>query len=311
MALFPLKPFINLPFIDFMAWRRFWIWSSVACSLGTLALLVLMGLNFGIDFVGGKLVQVQTTTPVPVAHVRQAVEAAGFVGPSIQEFENGREFLVRLSANDAKAAAEGSEQAVVAALAPLGGGAELRRVEFVGPQVGAELARDGFLALLISMLGIMLYVSARFEMRYGLGALLSLVHDVTLTVGLLILVKMEISLTVLAAILTLIGYSLNDTIVVYDRVREMRAKYPNKPLVEVLNMSVNSMLARTFMTGMTTLFVLGVLYFFGGPVLEGFAFTLLFGVIIGTYSSVFVASPILLVLEEYYQRLAKEAKEKA
>lgn len=309
MAFFPLKPFTNLPFIDFMAWRRFWIWSSVACSVGTLLLLAMIGLNFGIDFVGGKLVQVQTVQAVPVAQVRQAVEEAGFMGPSIQDFENGREFLVRLSANDSKASAEGSEQVVVAALAPLGGGAELRRVEFVGPQVGAELAWDGVLALLVSMLGIMLYVSARFEMRYGLGALLSLLHDVTLTVGLLIVMHVEISLTVLAAILTLIGYSLNDTIVVYDRVREMRAKYPNKPLVEVLNISVNSMLARTFMTGMTTLFVLAVLYFFGGPVLEGFAFTLLFGVIIGTYSSVFVASPILLVLEEYYQRLAREAKD--
>ncbi|MFZ2587184.1 MAG: protein translocase subunit SecF [Alphaproteobacteria bacterium] len=308
MALFPLKPFENIPFINFMAWRRFWIWSSVACVLATFVLLAKPGLNFGIDFVGGKLVQVQTTNPVPVASVRQAVDDAGFVGANIQEFENGREFLVRLSASDAKAAAEGSEKIVVDTLAPLGGGAELRRVEFVGPQVGAELARDGVLALLVSMLGILMYVSARFEFRYGLGAILALLHDVTLTIGLLVLVRLEISLTVLAAILTLIGYSLNDTIVVYDRVREMRAKYPNKTLVEVLNISVNSMLARTFMTGMTTLFVLAVLYLFGGPVLEGFAFTLLFGVVIGTYSSVFVASPLLLVLEEYYKTTDKITK---
>ncbi|MCP5404764.1 MAG: protein translocase subunit SecF [Pseudomonadaceae bacterium] len=303
---FPLKPFENLPFVDFMAWRRFWVWSSVAMVLATFVLLAVHGLNFGIDFVGGKLVQVQTAQPTSVATVRAAVQEAGFGSATIQEYGAANEYLVRLPGNDPKTAPDSAEKNVVAALAGKAGGAEVRRVEFVGPQVGQELRTTGLVAVLLSFAAILVYITLRFEFRYGLGAIASLFHDTVLTVGVMSLLSTEVTLTVLAAIMTLIGYSLNDTIVVFDRIRETRARYPNKQLTEVLNLSVNQTLGRTIMTAGTTLIVLAALFFVGGEVIHDFALVLIVGIILGTYSSVFVASPVLLALEEYYQRMVRE-----
>lgn len=302
----PIKPFDNLPFVNFMAWRRFWVWSSVAMVLAVFVLLYVQGLNFGIDFVGGKLLQVQTAQPTTVATVRQAVDEAGFSGVTIQEYGAANEYLVRLPGNDPKVAPDTAEKAVVASLSGKTGGAELRRVEFVGPQVGRELRSTGLLAVVLSFAAILVYITLRFEFRYGLGAIASLFHDTVLTVGVMSLLGTEVTLTVLAALMTLIGYSLNDTIVVFDRIREMRAKHPNKKLLDVLNISVNQTLARTIMTAGTTLVVLFALFFFGGEAIHDFALVLIVGIVLGTYSSVFVASPVLLALEEYYQRMARE-----
>lgn len=290
----PIRPFAKLPQYDFMRLRKLWIWSSVVCVALALGLLATRGLNYGIDFVGGKLVQVTTAQPMAVAEVRAAVAGAGFSNVVIQEYGAKNEYLIRLPGNDPAAVAPTAEGKILAALA----GAELRRVEFVGPQVGSELKVKGLLALVLSFVGILIYVWLRFELRYGLGAILSLCHDVALTVGVLSLLQTEMTLTVLAAILTLIGYSLNDTIVVFDRIRENRARTPNQPLVSVLNLSVNQTMSRTIMTVSTTLIVLVCLYVWGGEVINDFSLVLIIGIVLGTYSSIFVASPVLLALEE-------------
>jgi preprotein translocase subunit SecF len=302
MKIFPLKPFQHLPHFDFMAWRHFWVWSSVAAVGVALAVIMALGLSWGIDFVGGKLVQVQTAQVISVHQVREAVEKAGFMGGTYQEFGAPNEFLIRLPGSDPKVAPATAEQSIVANMAAAAGGATLRRVEFVGPQVGGELRTTGFLAVAVSFIAILFYIWVRFELRYGLGAILALFHDVVLTVGVMALLRTEMTLTVLAAILTLIGYSLNDTIVIFDRVRENRSRYPNRALTEVLNLSVNQTLGRTVMTVSTVLLVLLALFFDGGEVIRDFALVLIIGVALGTYSSVFVANPVLLALEEYYRR---------
>jgi preprotein translocase subunit SecF len=307
MALsFPLKPFEHLPFINFMAWRPFWIWSSVAAVLAVFALLYVQGLNYGIDFVGGKLVEIQTQQATDTAHLRTAVDAAGFAGATIQQYGTDNDFIIRLPGNDPKTQASGAEQALMASITQTVGAADQRRVEFVGPQVGAELRIKGLEAMLVSVIAILCYVWLRFEFRFGLGAILSLCHDVILTIGIMCLLRTEITLTVLAAILTLIGYSLNETIVIFDRVRENRAKNPNQPLPDLINHSVNQTLGRTIMTGGSVLVVLWALFLFGGEAIHDFARTLLIGVALGTYSSIFVSSSTLLALEEYYQKMAKD-----
>ena len=306
---FPIRPFDHVPHVDFMRARNFWVWSSFICVLLAFALLGTKGLNYGIDFVGGKMVEVRTAQAIPVAQVRDAVDQAGFEGALIQQYGAPNDFLVRLPGNNPATQKSTAETAVITKLQELSHGtAELRRVEFVGPQVGQELRVKGLLALIVSTIAIMFYVWVRFEFRYGLGAVLSLVHDVVLTIGVLSLLHIEITLTVLAAILTLIGYSLNDTIVIFDRIRENRARYPNKPLAEVLNLSVNQTLGRTFMTVSTVLLVLVALLGWGGEVIYDFSLTLIVGTVLGTYSSIFVASPVLLLLEEYYQKMLREKK---
>jgi preprotein translocase subunit SecF len=302
---FPLRPFDTLPHFNFMAWRRFWVWSSLALTLATVALLGVRGLNFGIDFAGGKLVQVQIATAPSIAEVRRALDAGGFAAATIQNYGAAPEFLIRLGANDPQVQTPLAEQRVHQALQAKFGAVEIRRVEFVGPQVGSELRVQGVIAMLMATLGILVYVWFRFELRYGLGAILALVHDTILTIGVMSLLHTEVTLTVLAAILTLIGYSLNDTIVIFDRIRENRQRYPNQALTEVLNLSVNQTMARTIMTVSTTLLVLISLFFFGGEVIHDFSLVLIVGIILGTYSSVFVASPVLLLLEEWYQNMAK------
>jgi preprotein translocase subunit SecF len=303
---FPVRPFDTLPHYDFMRWRHFWVWSSVLLVLATFGLIAFKGLNFGIDFAGGKLVQVQIQSQPSIADLRQALDGASFQGATIQQYGAPDEFLIRLSAKDPIVQTGVAEQKVQAALQAKVGQTEIRRVEFVGPQVGEELRLQGFLAMAAATLGILIYVWFRFELRYGLGAILSLIHDTILTLGVMSLLQTEFTLTVLAALLTLIGYSLNDTIVIFDRVRENRQRTPNKPLAEVLNLSVNQTLGRTIMTVSTALLTLISLFFFGGEVIHDFSMVLIVGIVLGTYSSVFVASPVLLALEEWYQKMARE-----
>lgn len=308
---FPIRPFDHVPHVDFMHARRLWVWGSLVLTLLALALLGVRGLNYGIDFVGGKLLEVRTEQPQEVAAIRHAVDAAGFGGATIQAYGAPNDFLIRLPGNDPKVQTAAAEAGVVKALQQAFGQAELRRVEFVGPQVGQELRLKAFWAMALATLAILVYVWMRFELRYGLGAILALVHDVILTIGVLSVLNTEITLTVLAAVLTLIGYSLNDTIVIFDRVRENRAKYPGRPLTEVLNLSVNQTLGRTIMTVSTVLLVLFALFFWGGEVIHDFALVLIVGTFLGTYSSVFIASPVLLALEEWYKRMAEEEAKRA
>lgn len=303
---FPVRPFDRVPHFDFMRMREFWIWSSVVTALLALALVGWKGLNYGIDFVGGKMVEVELSRTLEVGEVREAVDAAGFEGSVIQQYGGETVYLIRLPGNNPEAQKPTAEYGVLEQLKTHAGGAELRRVEFVGPQVGQELKFKGLMALFLSTLAILIYVWARFELRYGLGAVLALLHDVILTIGIACLMGTEITLTVLAAVLTLIGYSLNETIVIFDRVRDNRRKYPNQPLREVINLSVNQTLARTIMTGGSVFLVLWSLFFFGGEAVHDFSRVMLIGVALGTYSSIFVSSAVLLALEEWYQKMARE-----
>lgn len=303
---FPIRPFDHVPHFDFMRMRELWIWSSVLMAVLALALVGFKGLNYGIDFVGGKMVEVQLARVMDVGEVREAVDAAGFEGSIIQRYGADNVYLIRLPGNNPEAQKATAEVNVVNQLKAHAGGAEVRRVEFVGPQVGQELKFKGLMALFLSTLAILVYVWARFELRYGLGAVLALSHDVILTIGIACIIGTEVTLTVLAAILTLIGYSLNETIVIFDRVRDNRRKYPNQPLREVINLSVNQTLGRTIMTGGSVFLVLWSLFLFGGEAVHDFARVMLIGVALGTYSSIFVSSSSLLALEEWYQKMARD-----
>ena len=261
----------------------------------TLVLLVAKGLNFGIDFTGGALVQLQTDAPAQVVDIRQLASDANLNGLTIQNFGSDTEFLIRAPADDKADAFAGHIQKV---LQDGGIMSHIRRVEFVGPQIGDELKQKGLLALLVSLLAVLVYVSLRFEFSYGIGTLAALVHDVMLTVGIFSLLQVELGLTVLAALLTIIGYSLNDTIVIFDRVRENRRRHRKMPLPDLLNQSLNETLRRTLMTSLTTLVAVLSLWLFGGEVIRSFAFTLLFGVLVGTYSSVFIAAPVYMLVHK-------------
>jgi preprotein translocase subunit SecF len=282
--------------IDFLGRRRIaYVFSLVliAAAIGSLAV---RGLNFGIDFTGGTLIELGYEQPVELAGVRQALDGGGFGGAVVQHFGTSRDVLIRLVPRDDVSSADLSTQ-VMRVLQQSGVAApELRRVEFVGPQVGDELTEAGGLAMLYALAGILIYVGFRFEYRFALGSVAALVHDVLVVLGFFSLLQIDFDLSVLAAVLAVIGYSLNDTIVVFDRIRENFRKMRKGTTVEIMNGSVNQTLARTLMTSGTTLLVLLALYLVGGEVIRSFALALIVGVVIGTYSSIYVASPVTLVL---------------
>ncbi|MDE0153379.1 MAG: protein translocase subunit SecF [Gammaproteobacteria bacterium] len=265
--------------------------SLLVLSIGS---LLFQGLNLGVDFEGGTLIEVGYPAPVELDEIRGQLEAAGFDRAVVQHFGSAQDVLVRIKPDD-RPQSELSNQV----LETLRGGSQelqLRRVEYVGPQVGEELRDDGGLAMLYALGLILIYVALRFEYRFSFGAVIALVHDVILTIGFFSLTQIEFDLTVLAAILAVIGYSLNDTIVVFDRIRENFRALRRQSSIEVLNVSINQTLSRTLMTSLTTLLVLFALFFFGGEVIHAFSIALIVGVIIGTYSSIYVAGSSLLVL---------------
>jgi len=303
--------FAKLPRIDFNRWRKPAVVLSALLLLVSLGSLLTRGLNFGIDFTGGTLIEVGYPEPVDLSRVRGALEAGGFHGAVVQHFGTSRDVLVRVPPKEGLTNAQLSDR-IFAALRDLQSRpAELRRVEFVGPQVGKELTEQGGLALLYALLGILIYVWLRFEYRFALGAIAALVHDVLITLGFFSLTGMEFDLTVLAAVLAVIGYSLNDTIVVFDRVRENFLKLRKGTPEEVVNISLNQTLSRTLMTSLTTLLVLIALFVFGGELIHGFATALIVGVIVGTYSSIYVASSAALALGVSKEDLMPPEKEGA
>ena len=280
--------------LDFMGRAR----HAMVLSGGLLALsigsLLFQGLNLGVDFEGGTLIEVGYPAPVELDEIRGQLEVAGFDRAVVQHFGSAQDVLVRIKPDD-RPQSELSNQV----LETLRGGSrelQLRRVEYVGPQVGEELRDDGGLAMLYALGLILIYVALRFEYRFSFGAVIALIHDVILTIGFFSLTRIEFDLTVLAAILAVIGYSLNDTIVVFDRIRENFRALRRQSSTEVLNVSINQTLSRTLMTSLTTLLVLFALFFFGGEVIHAFSIALIVGVIIGTYSSIYVAGSSLLVL---------------
>ncbi len=303
--------FAKLPRIDFNRWRKPAVFLSVFLLLISLGSLLTRGLNFGIDFTGGTLIEVGYPEPVDLTRVREALDTAGFHGAVVQHFGTSRDVLVRVAPKEGVTNAQLSDR-IFAVLRDLQSQpAELRRVEFVGPQVGKELTEQGGLALLYALLGILIYVWLRFEYRFALGSIAALVHDVLITLGFFSLTGMEFDLTVLAAVLAVIGYSLNDTIVVFDRVRENFLKLRKGTPEEVVNISLNQTLARTLMTSLTTLLVLVALFVFGGELIHGFATALIVGVVVGTYSSIYVASSAALALGVSKEDLMPPEKEGA
>ena len=271
----------------------------ISGMLGVLSIVLLFafGLNFGIDFRGGILIEVRTNNPSEISGMREAVSNLGLGDISLQEFGDPRDILIRIEQQPGGEEAQlTASNLVKEALEAKFGGVEYRRVEFVGPKVSAELIRDGLLALALALGAMMIYIWLRFEWQFGLGAVLAIAHDVLLTMGVFALLQLEFNLSIIAAILTIIGYSMNDTVVIYDRVRENLRKYRSLPLIDLLNRSANDTLSRTLMTSATTLLALLALFVFGGAVIKGFTFAMIWGVIIGTYSSVFVAAPLLIYL---------------
>ena len=282
--------------IDFLGKRHLALIFSSILIIGSIASLAVSGLKLGIDFTGGTLVEVGYKQSVDISVLRNSLTEAGFPDATVQHFGTTKDVLIRIKPRDGVSNAELSTKVLEAVNKDAVEPADLRRVEFVGPQVGDELAEDGGLALLYSMFGILIYVAWRFEHKFALGSVAALLHDVIITLGVFSLFKMEFDLTVLAAVLAVIGYSLNDTIVVYDRIRENFRTLRKGSSEQVMNISLNQTLSRTLMTSLTTALVLVALATLGGEIIHNFAIALLIGVGIGTYSSIFVASPIVLAL---------------
>ena len=278
---------------QFIALRKRAYVVSIVLILAAVASLAVQSLNFGIDFVGGTLIEVRTKGPADISAMRQTLSALDRGEVGLQEFGQPTDVLIRIQQQPGGDAAQ---QATVAAVKEALGDSveEYRRVEVVGPKVGGELIEAGAISVALALLAIMAYIWFRFEWQFGVGAVLALAHDVITTVGVFSILQLEFNLSTVAAVLTIAGYSINDTVVVFDRVRENLRRYKTLPMTDLLNRSVNETLSRTVMTSATTLLALLSLFFLGGEVIRDFAFAMIWGVIIGTYSSVWIASATLL-----------------
>ncbi|MCH9699741.1 MAG: protein translocase subunit SecF [Gammaproteobacteria bacterium] len=281
---------------NLMGKRKIALILSTLLIVVSIASLALRGLVLGIDFTGGTLVEIGYPDSVDPETVRSQLVTGGFDDASVQHFGSSKDILIRLPSKEGRVSAELSTRIMNVVKTGESASAELRRIEFVGPQVGEELRENGGLAMLYAIFGILLYVAWRFEYRFSLGAVAALVHDVIITLGFFSVFALEFDLSVLAAILAVIGYSLNDTIVVFDRIRENFRRMRKGRPVEVMNVSLNQTLTRTIITSLTTLLVLIALVFLGGEIIHNFAVALIVGVLIGTYSSIYVASPVVLAL---------------
>lgn len=283
--------------IDFIGKRRLAvIVSSVLIAVFLLSMLV-RGFNFGLDFTGGTVIEVGYEQPMELTAITQALTDDGFVDATVQHFGSRQDVLIRLAPRDDEAAsAELSDRVFRTLNAQTEGTVGLRRVEFVGPQVGEELREQGGLAVLFSLIGILIYVALRFEWRFATGAVVAIIHDVIFTIGIFSILAIPFDLTVLAAVLAVIGYSLNDTIVIFDRIRENFRKMRKGTVIEITNRSINQTLSRTIVTSGTTLIVLLALYFLGGAAISGFSLALIIGVLVGTYSTIYVATAMVIWL---------------
>ena len=280
--------------IDFIGMRYWSLGLSIALTVISLASIAIQGFNFGIDFKGGILLEVKMQQAPDLGELRSKLDGLNLGEISLQQFGAPDDILIRVQTPEETP----QEQARVieAVKGVLGEGVDFRRTEFVGPKVGAELVQAGFLAMLFSLIGISVYVWFRFEWQFGVGALVSTLHDIITTVGLFSVFHLEFSLTTVAAVLTIAGYSVNDTVVIYDRIRENMRKYKKVPITEIINRSNNETLARSVITHLTTLLAVLALLFFGGEVIRGFSIAMVWGIFVGTYSSVFVAVPVLVYL---------------
>src|SRR6185436_13397952 len=282
--------------IHFMRLSRFGFMASGILCVASILLFIFVGLHYGIDFQGGVTVTIRTAQPANLDELRSKIDALGLGGAELQEFGSPNDVLIRLPLQQGVDAEKAQQEAVAKVKAALGPGVDYLSIETVGPKISGEYAHQSIIAVLIAMVGVLIYIWFRFEWQFAAGAIISLLHDLLLTVGLFCLIDIEFNLSIIAAILTIVGYSLNDTVVVFDRIREYMRKYKQMPLADLIDVSTNSVLPRTILTSMTTLIALLALYAFGGEVIRGFNFAMIWGVFVGTYSSIFIASPVLILL---------------
>ncbi|GAB5376942.1 MAG: hypothetical protein AcusKO_34040 [Acuticoccus sp.] len=280
--------------IPFMRYRIPAVATSLVLCVVSIVLFLAMGMNYGIDFRGGTMVELRFKEPVAIGALRTEVGELNLGDVQIVEFGDNTDVMIRVEEQPGGEAAQ--QRAVILLRDLFGDDAEFRRVEVVGPRVSGELARAGAIAVIVSLLAIMAYIWLRFEWHFAVGAVLTTLHDVILTIGLFSATQIEFNLSSIAAVLTIVGYSLNDTVVVYDRVRENLRRFKRMTMPDLLDLSINQMLSRTLMTSITTLLALVALFVFGGAVIRSFTFAMIWGVVVGTFSSIFIAAPLLITL---------------
>ena len=280
---------------------------SLFLIIVSLFLLTFKGLNFGIDFKGGTLIELRSSTDkINISNLRDNLSQMNLGDVSVKKFGNDQDFLIKFENKDAKKNI--IEEIKKNLDKSFGDNFDFRRVENVGPKVSSELLKKGIIAISVSLAAMLFYIWIRFEWQFSLGAIIALFHDVLVTLGLFSLLNLEINLSIIAAVLTIVGYSMNDTVVIFDRVRENLKKYSDIKIFELTNISINETLSRTLITSITTLLALVSIFFFGGEILKGFSLAMIFGVIFGTYSSIYIANPILVLLKVSYKTVVKDDK---
>ncbi len=281
--------------INFLSKTKPFVSLSLIFIIASTFLLFSRGLNFGIDFNGGTLIEVQKISGnADVSEMRARLGQLDLGNIQLQEFGKKTDLLIRVEQSGDE---EGAQQAIISKISEVVEvDYEIRRIEVVGPKVSSELIKKGIIAVISAVISVLIYIWFRFEWQFGIGAICALVHDIIITIGVFSLLQLEFNLSIIAALLTIVGYSLNDTVVIYDRIREELRKYKKMPIMDLINQALNLTLSRTLMTSITTLLALFSLYLFGGEVIKGFTFAMIWGVLIGTYSSIFIASPILIGL---------------
>jgi len=296
--------------IDFMRWDYVAFGISLVLLIASIAIMSVRGFNWGLDFTGGTVIEISLDKPADLDLMRDTLEKAGFQDPVLQNFGSSRDVMVRMPPVSGQAGQELGNKVISVLNESVDKSATVKRIEFVGPSVGSELAQTGGMALLVALICILVYVGFRFEWRLALGAVIALAHDVIITMGVLSLFHIEIDLTIIASLMSVIGYSLNDSIVVSDRIRENFRKIRRGTPYEIMNVSLTQTLSRTLMTSGTTLVVVLMLYIFGGAMLQGFSLAMLIGVSIGTVSSIYVASALALKLGMKREHMLQQKVEK-
>ena len=285
--------------IDFLKGKYIAFITSIILILLSIGLFFLNGLNFGIDFKGGTLIEIETQNKIEISEVRSSLNSLSLGDVQVQEFGSDKNLLIRIEQQQGGDQIQQNVLEIVKQklTSDISETINFRRTEVVGPKVSGELIQSGTIAIVLAVLAMLVYIWLRFEWQFSLGAVIALLHDVILTIGVFCLTQLEFNLPIIAAILTIVGYSMNDTVVVYDRVRENLRKFRSKEITSLLNLSINETLSRTIVTSVTTLLALVSLYIFGGEVIKGFTFAMIWGVLVGTYSSIFVAAPLLTYLD--------------
>ena len=285
------------PDIQFINYFRLFNFVSLILILISVGFIFYKGLNFGVDFKGGTLIELRVeNTEIGIGDVRQSFIKMNLGDVNVKKFGKGNDYLIKFEQTD-KNKENFIENIKTQLSKNLTGNFSFRRVENVGPKVSGELLKSGLIAIVLSLSAMLIYIWIRFEWQFSLGAIIALIHDVIITIGFFSILEFEINLSIVAAVLTIVGYSMNDTVVIFDRVRENLKKYSSKSINEISNLSINETLSRTIITSLTTLLALLSIFFFGGKILHGFSFAMILGVIFGTYSSIFIANPILIKLK--------------